>query len=88
MLHEPHAKPDTPNDPSAVKTLMASRTIVELMYTLGSTNYDVTLLDLQVFVSQFFVHASLVPGLTNACIILDVLVHGRPCLGSVLESCH
>lgn len=61
LLHEPHAKPDTPNDPSAVKTLMASRTIVELMYTLGSTNYDVTLLDLQVFVSRPLIYASVVP---------------------------
>ncbi|KAI0691177.1 hypothetical protein BC835DRAFT_1432535, partial [Cytidiella melzeri] len=53
LLHEPHAKPDATSCPSATKTLMASRTIVELMYTLGATNYDITLLDLQVFMCWF-----------------------------------
>ena len=50
LLHEPHAKPDGGNCPSARKTLIASRAIVNLMYTLTATNYDVTLLDLQPFV--------------------------------------
>ena len=50
LLHEPHAKPDVITCPSARKTLTAARAIVELMYMLSSTNYDVTLLDLQPFV--------------------------------------
>lgn len=50
LLHEPHAKPDGGNCPSARKTLLASRGIVNLMYTLTATNYDVTLLDLQTYV--------------------------------------
>lgn len=54
LLHEPHAKPDGSNCPSARKTLLASRAIVNLMYTLTATNYDVTLLDLQAFVRIFF----------------------------------
>ncbi|KAI0340132.1 hypothetical protein BDW22DRAFT_441359 [Trametopsis cervina] len=53
LLHEPHAKPDVLNCTSAAKTLCASRAIVELMYTIGATNYDITLLDLQVMMCWF-----------------------------------
>lgn len=53
LLHEPHAKPDVMTCPSARKTLTAARAIVELMYMLSSTNYDVTLLDLQPFMCWF-----------------------------------
>ncbi|PSS32185.1 hypothetical protein PHLCEN_2v2058 [Hermanssonia centrifuga] len=41
---------------SGRKTLSASRSIVDLMYTLTATNFDVSLLDLQPFVCAF-IHA-------------------------------
>ena len=52
LLHEPHAKIGDVNCQSARRTLAASRAIVELMHAITGTNYDVSLLDLQPFVSQ------------------------------------
>lgn len=52
LLHEPHAKPDAGSCVSSRKTLNASRAILELMYVLAATNYDVSLLDLQAFVCR------------------------------------
>ena len=71
LLHEPYAKLDDANCVSSRKTLAASRIIVDLMHAVTATNYDVTLLDLQPFVSQIFTALychSLNP--------TDVLVHG------------
>lgn len=58
LLHEPHAKPDVAGCVSSRKTLNASRAILELIYMVAATNYDVSLLDLQAFVRAPTPHCS------------------------------
>ncbi|KAG2118422.1 hypothetical protein DEU56DRAFT_837880 [Suillus clintonianus] len=45
LLHEPHADVDRANCPSAAKILESARAILELIYAVWSTNYDIGLLD-------------------------------------------
>ncbi|KAH8102517.1 hypothetical protein BXZ70DRAFT_786901 [Cristinia sonorae] len=46
LLHEPHARPTSSTCVHAAKILRASRSIVDLAYTLNATSYDVSLLGL------------------------------------------
>jgi len=47
LLHEPHLNLhiDRPNCTSAAKVLESARAILNLMYAVWSTNYDIGLLD-------------------------------------------
>ncbi|KAG1783846.1 hypothetical protein EV702DRAFT_1055829 [Suillus placidus] len=45
LLHEPHANVDRANCTSAAKILDSARAILELIYAVWSTNYDIGLLD-------------------------------------------
>jgi hypothetical protein len=45
LLHEPHANVDRANCTSAAKILESARAILELIYAVWSTNYDIGLLD-------------------------------------------
>ncbi|KAG2044739.1 hypothetical protein BDR03DRAFT_848081 [Suillus americanus] len=45
LLHEPHANIDRANCTSAAKILESARAILELIYAVWSTNYDIGLLD-------------------------------------------
>lgn len=45
LLHEPHARMMSPRDPSTPKLLNAARGILELMYAISATSYDLALLD-------------------------------------------
>ncbi|KIO22768.1 hypothetical protein M407DRAFT_27721 [Tulasnella calospora MUT 4182] len=45
QLHDPHAKPDSPNDHSAMQMLAATRAILDLIYKLSGTTYDLLHLD-------------------------------------------
>lgn len=45
LLHEPHANVDRANCTSAAKVLESARAILELIYAVWSTNYDIGLLD-------------------------------------------
>ncbi|KAF7796741.1 hypothetical protein EIP86_007924 [Pleurotus ostreatoroseus] len=66
LLHEPHARIGDMSCVSTRKTLSASRAIVELMYAITATNYDVTLLDLQPFMCWFMAGRVLVRFLRTA----------------------
>lgn len=46
LLHEPHARPGEARCIHADKTLRAARAIVDLIYKISSTSYDVSLLGL------------------------------------------
>lgn len=50
LLHEPHAILDSPTCISATKILNAARFILDLLYKLASTSFDVSLLDSLPFV--------------------------------------
>ncbi|KAG9047467.1 hypothetical protein FS837_002181 [Tulasnella sp. UAMH 9824] len=45
QLHDPHARPDSPNDYSAMQMLAATRSILDLMYKLCGTAYDLLHMD-------------------------------------------
>ncbi|KAG9047470.1 hypothetical protein FS837_002184 [Tulasnella sp. UAMH 9824] len=45
QLHDPHAKVDSPNDHSAMQMLAATRAILDLIYKLSGTTYDLLYLD-------------------------------------------
>lgn len=45
LLHDPHADPSSPFCKSSEKLLFAARQILDLVYILCSTSFDVTLLD-------------------------------------------
>ena len=45
LLHEPHAKLAVPGDVSAARVMYGARAILDLMYAISSTSYDVSLLD-------------------------------------------
>jgi len=45
LLHDPHADPSSPTCKSAEKLLNAARAILDLVYILCSTSFDITLLD-------------------------------------------
>lgn len=45
LLHEPHFRPDDPTDPSAVAMYKSAHSILELVYSISATSYDVSLLD-------------------------------------------
>lgn len=45
LLHDPHYDPASPNCLSSDRILSAARSIVDLMYKLTSTSYDLLLLD-------------------------------------------
>ncbi|KAJ3537494.1 hypothetical protein NM688_g6679 [Phlebia brevispora] len=66
LLHEPHARIGDMTCVSTRKTLAASRVIVELMYAITATNYDVTLLDLMPFMCWFMAGRVLVRFLRTA----------------------
>ena len=44
ILHDPHAEMSNPRDKSRVKIFQATRMILESVYALSATSYDVTLL--------------------------------------------
>ena len=54
LLHEPHARPGSATCIHAAKILRASRSIVDLAYTLNATSYDVSLLGLNPVVSEIY----------------------------------
>lgn len=45
LLHDPHADPSSPHCKSAEKLLNAARAILDLVYILCATSFDITLLD-------------------------------------------
>jgi hypothetical protein len=45
LLHDPHMRPSDPRCPSANAIFKAARGILELIYGISSTSYDVSLLD-------------------------------------------
>jgi hypothetical protein len=45
LLHNPHAHVSSPGCVSAFKILEASRSILDLIYAVRSTSFDITLLD-------------------------------------------
>lgn len=45
QLHDPHAQPESPNDYSAMQMLAATRAIMDLIYKLCGTTYDLLYLD-------------------------------------------
>lgn len=85
VLHDPHAEVRQSGCISALKILTAARAILDMIYSVWSTSYDITLLDSFCGVS-----------LTQFCEIIDHLnrfnivrlVHCRPRLRSVLTSRH
>ena len=50
LLHEPHSRPDSDKCIHADKILRAARAIVELIYSISATSYDVSLLGLHAIV--------------------------------------
>ena len=50
VLHDPHVDLHDPHDPSLVQISRASQAILELMYSLSATSYDISLLNQMVFV--------------------------------------
>ncbi|THH33509.1 hypothetical protein EUX98_g641 [Antrodiella citrinella] len=53
LLHEPHARPDSSTCTHAGKILKASRSIVDLAYTVNATSYDLSLLGLNPIMCWF-----------------------------------
>ncbi|GJE86693.1 fungal specific transcription factor domain-containing protein [Phanerochaete sordida] len=45
LLHEPHTRMTSLRDPSVPKLLAAARNILDLMYAISATSYDLSLLD-------------------------------------------
>lgn len=45
LLHEPHVHMSSPRDSSTHKLINAARGILELMYAISATSYDIALLD-------------------------------------------
>ncbi|KAG9009730.1 hypothetical protein FRB90_008175 [Tulasnella sp. 427] len=45
LLHDPHANIDSPNCPSASRMLISARAILDLIYKLTATSFDLMLLD-------------------------------------------
>ncbi|KAG9047466.1 hypothetical protein FS837_002180 [Tulasnella sp. UAMH 9824] len=45
QLHDPHAQPESPNDYSAMQMLAATRAIMDLIYKICGTTYDLLYLD-------------------------------------------
>lgn len=45
QLHDPHAKPELPDDPSAAQLLWATRGILDLIYKVCATTFDLLFLD-------------------------------------------
>ncbi|KAI0788632.1 hypothetical protein C8Q75DRAFT_241835 [Abortiporus biennis] len=53
LLHESHARPGAPGCLHADKILRAAREIVNIVYAIGSTSYDITLLGLHAIMCWF-----------------------------------
>ncbi|KIO22771.1 hypothetical protein M407DRAFT_245041 [Tulasnella calospora MUT 4182] len=60
QLHNPHAKPDSPNDHSAMQMLTATRAILDLIYKLSGTTYDLLYLDHSCSVGWFVAGAAII----------------------------
>lgn len=45
QLHDPHAKPELPNDHSATQVLLGARGILDLIYKVCATSFDLLFLD-------------------------------------------
>lgn len=60
QLHDPHAKPDSPNDHSAMQMLAATRAILDLIYKLCGTTYDLQYMDHSCSVGWFMAGAAII----------------------------
>ncbi|KAG8941100.1 hypothetical protein FRC04_004720 [Tulasnella sp. 424] len=60
QLHDPHAKPDSPNDHSALQMLAAIRAILDLIYRLCGTTYDLLYLDHSCSLGWFVAGAAII----------------------------
>lgn len=54
VLHDPHAEVRATGCLSALKILTSARAILDLIYAIQSTSYDITLLDTFCIVRYFF----------------------------------
>ena len=57
MLHDPYMRLDSPMDVSVVVSYKATRAILDLVYGISSTSYDVSLLD-QLALVRFYLLCS------------------------------
>ncbi|KIO22772.1 hypothetical protein M407DRAFT_115886 [Tulasnella calospora MUT 4182] len=60
QLHDPHAKPDSPNDYSTRQMLAATRSILDLIYKLCGTTYDLLHMDHSCSFGWFLAGASII----------------------------
>ncbi|KAG8941097.1 hypothetical protein FRC04_004717 [Tulasnella sp. 424] len=60
QLHDPHAKPDSPNDYSAMQMLAATRAILDLTYKLCGTTYDLLYMDHSCSLGWFVAGAAII----------------------------
>ncbi|KAI0691869.1 hypothetical protein BC835DRAFT_1359660 [Cytidiella melzeri] len=74
LLHDPWANMDNPMCPSAGKTLKAARAILDLMYLMSSTSYDVSLLD-QMCISGWYIAGRVLIRFLHAAIRHNYLEH-------------
>src|SRR5712671_809044 len=83
LLHDPYAHVYSPGCVSAFKILEASRSILDLIYTVRSTSFDITLLDFFCAVRYLTPWSS---HLVTDGFLIVLLVHGRPGVGALLAS--
>ncbi|KAG9043659.1 hypothetical protein FS837_009294 [Tulasnella sp. UAMH 9824] len=60
QLHDPHAKPELPDDPSAAQLLWATRGILDLIYKVCATTFDLLFLDHSCSFCWFVAGASII----------------------------
>ncbi|GJE86698.1 Zn(II)2Cys6 transcription factor [Phanerochaete sordida] len=60
VLHDPHVSLKDPSDPSLQQISRASQAILELMYSVNATSYDISLLDQMVFFAWNFAARALI----------------------------
>ncbi|KIO22818.1 hypothetical protein M407DRAFT_27692 [Tulasnella calospora MUT 4182] len=60
QLHDPHAKPELLNDPSAAQLLFATRGILDLIYKVCATSFDLLFLDHSCSFCWFVAGASII----------------------------
>ncbi|KIO22769.1 hypothetical protein M407DRAFT_115852 [Tulasnella calospora MUT 4182] len=60
QLYDPHAKPESPNDHSTVQMLAATRAILDLIYKLCGTTYDLLYMDHSCSVAWFLAGAAII----------------------------
>lgn len=75
-LHEPYSKPGSSSCQSALKIITAARAIVDLLHSISSSSFDVSLTDIYPFVSPWIPSLSS-SRLLRTCTQLSWFMAGR-----------